>query len=603
MAAAMASMRQQKMKRRKAVSSFMVFLLSYSSLSEPFTVLGFPSPPWRQSFCRSENACRQHKSLQRCPCQEHDWRLRQSSSSERASDVCLSMSKDSVSGSERVEEAVTKAEYIDADADFLDDLLDTEESDSSSTSALPTISLDNIELLTESGTSNIAYFYLKNEIGMSEEAMWKITYEAGQVLGMTANTLRRKVDLLRRTMDLTDNDVRVILERQPTLLQLSAGQNLAPTILFLVRALDLSKADLRSIVVQFPCVLCYATRNLKSKLNFFTRLMGYSTDDCRKLVVAEPKLLTAGVRTGLIPHLRFFTSDLEIPVESLRTIVKKNPLVLLYSIENNLVPKLIFFLTMNLRMDAKRFLRLLTKYPQILDYNLNDHILPITAFLMQEIEFSPTEVRQILLSFPRLVTHSLQKIKHVVGYLRYELGLEPAQVKRVLYQAPQAIGLNTEGNLKKKVSFLRDTFQLSNDELRRVIAGMPTLLICSIESNLQPKTQYLRKVFGNMKDLREAILTMPALLGYSLEKRIKPRMKRLLEIGAQPRALTIGIPMKDEAFDQWLRRRQKRIKEKHILDSGQEKGAIVLLDKKKDKEDGRIVHWTRERRPPSEQSK
>jgi mTERF domain-containing protein, mitochondrial len=70
---------------------------------------------------------------------------------------------------------------------------------------------------------------------------------------------------------------------------------------------------------------------------------------------------------------------------------------------------------MNLHMDKHQMGRLLLSYPQMLDYNFENTILPITAYMMQELGFSPTEFRQILLKFPRLVTHSLYKIKHVVG--------------------------------------------------------------------------------------------------------------------------------------------------------------------------------------------
>jgi hypothetical protein len=58
---------------------------------------------------------------------------------------------------------------------------------SSSPQSSSIFTYENLNLLTES-TDMIAYFYLKNEIGMSEEAMWKITLEAGSALGM-----RRKV--------------------------------------------------------------------------------------------------------------------------------------------------------------------------------------------------------------------------------------------------------------------------------------------------------------------------------------------------------------------------------------------------------------------------
>jgi mTERF domain-containing protein len=465
--------------------------------------------------------------------------------------------------------------------------------------------LENLDLLTES--SDIAYFYLKNEIGMSEEAMWKITLEAGSALGMTAHTLRRKVDLLRRTMDLSDGDVQTLLARQPTILHLSADKNLAPTILFLVRALDLSKEDLRTMIVQFPCILSYSKKNLSLKLRFFRELMKYSAEECRALFVDEPKLLTAGVRTGLLPHLRFFLRDVDIPLINLRTIIQKNPLLMLYSLEENLVPKLIFYLTTNLRVDSKQLVRLLTAYPQMLDFNLDNHILPITAYMMQELGFSPIEFRQIILKFPRLVTHSLFKIKHVVGYLQYELGMEASQVKRVIYQAPQVIGLSMEGNVQQKVSFIRDSFQLTDQELRRVLSGMPTLLCCNVDSNLRPKTEYLLQVFGSVDDLREAVLKLPAVLGFSLEKRIRPRMERLLEIGAHPRGITIGIPMKDEAFEAWINRRQKRLEKNPGFDNkGKEdnvdKVALVVVRKTEQQpRDGRIVHWTRERQPPSPQ--
>lgn len=534
--------------------------------------------------------------------------------------------KDSSGETNDEEEAVV---WLDNDEDggkdFTKDWCDEEDSDFlnllqttnvTASAAVGPISLENLDSLLSGESSNLAYFFLQNEIGLSEEAMWKITLEAGSVLGMTANTLRRKTDLLRRTMDLSATELRTLLVRQPTILHMSADKNLAPTILFLVRALDLSKEELRAIVVRFPCVLCYATSNLKSKINFFTKLMGFSPAECRRLLISEPKLLTAGVKTGLIPHMRFFLKDMEIPLEKLRTVVRKNPKVLLYSLEANLIPKLVFFFIMILRMEPSHISRMLLSFPQILDYNLDNHIVPIIRYLQHELGFSPIEVRQILLKFPRFVTYSLRRVKHLVGMLRFELGLQAADVKRVLYQAPQAVGLDEE-NLKEKVEFLRGTFLLSDDELRGVLAGMPTLLLCSIEKNLRPKAKYLKKSFalnGDLDELRETILAQPALLGYSLSKRIRPRLEKLLEIGGHPRAITIGITMKEEAFDEWLLGRKKRLEKNpsfDLLPRGEKKrkrkrkakdksSSLVLLRTKAIKKeeppsDGRIVHWTRER--------
>jgi mTERF len=472
----------------------------------------------------------------------------------------------------------------------------------------------------EPTTDNVSYFYLKNELGLSEEAMWRITFEAGSALGMTAATLRRKVDLLRDNLNLSPDDVRMVLERQPTILQLSADKNLAPTILFLVRALDLGKDELRTLVVESPSVLSYRKDNLVSKINFFTRLMGYSISECRELLVAEPKLLRSGVATSLIPTMRFFVRDMEIPLEQLRQIVQRNPRVLLYSLDDNLIPKVIYFLIMTLQMSLVQVQKLLCAYPEFLDYNLDRHTLPIAKYFMKDLEYSPNEMSSILLKFPRLVTYQLARIKHRVGYLRYEIGLGGSQVKRVLYQSPQLTGLAFD-TLRDKIAFLHESLQLSPSELRTVVAGMPTLLVLSPRTNLQPKLDYLLASFGGSNELvRQAVVRLPTLLGYSLENRIQPRMDRILAAGLDPSSVTIGIPMREDRFLTWLERRAAKLgKDRYAMTHldgmtayGSSSDQLQLQQEQQQQQQPQpqlllsadisppakgVVHWTRERRP------
>jgi mTERF domain-containing protein len=457
------------------------------------------------------------------------------------------------------------------------------------------ISLEDLKSLTKQNT-NLAYFYLQNEIGITEEDMWRITNEAGSVLGMTARNLRKKVQLLQQTMDLTDDDIRTMILRHPAVLHLSAQGNVAPTILFLQRALDLSREDMRKLLVSYPSILGYSLANLKSKINFYLKLCRFTKDEARKLLVEEPKLMTAGVTTGLIPRLHFFVGELKFTLENFRVVVKKNPLILLASLEKNLRPKLQQYLQRTLTMNTKQVQTIITKYPQFVNYHLNNQILPITEYYCQELNFRISEFAQILVKFPRLVTHSLlDKIKHVVGFLRYELGMDASQVKRVLYQAPQIMNLNTDDTLKGKIHYLREALGLSDEELRRILAGMPTLTICSTEANLKPKIDYLSEVLDR-DELKKAALILPTLLGYSLDKRIRPRMAKILESGVDPSAITVGIPMKDDAFDQWLNGRRARVRLKHIDETNKP------LDKST-RSDGRIVHWTRPRRHPTIVSK
>lgn len=498
--------------------------------------------------------------------------------------------------------------------DYLDDAIPVDNLiDNGITQSEITISSDatssSTQMYPEIGTlhlapaSEIAYFYLKNTVGLTEEAMWRLMQKSGSILGLSVPTLQRKISLLTKSMKLTDEDVRTIIHKQPSILTLSANRNISPTILFLVRALDLGKDDLRTIVVRYPCILCYSIHNLQAKLEFFSTDMKYDMEQMRTLFVQEPRLLCAGVATGLRPRMNFLHKEISISIEDLQSIIQKNPRLLLYSLRDNLEVKLISFFIMRLRMEPKHVLKILKSYPLIMDYNLENHMLPIARFFLSELEFSPIEFRGILLKFPRLMTRSTFKIKHVVGYLRYQLGMDAVQVKRVLFQAPQVVSLDTEKNLAVKVDFLRDVLKLDGgDELRKVIAGMPTLVLCSVENNLRPKIEYLYNTFGgDDAELRQAVLTLPTLLGYSLEKRIRPRMERIVGIGLDPKKITIGITMKDAKFDEWLL--NKKYKIKHQGSSRIHKSAIppgntsnfsdseVKLTE--EQRSARIVHWKR----------
>jgi len=491
--------------------------------------------------------------------------------------------------------------------------MDTEIRDSTTTTTIDNLiipdlhtMLSNIQLAP---ASEIAYFYLQNTIGLEPQTMWKIT-EAGSILGFTVQNLERKINLLKRVMNLNNNDIKEIVSKQPSILHMSANRNISPTVLFLVRKLDLSKMELRSMVLAFPCILCYSMQNLGRKLQFFEMDLGLDMDGVRELLVEEPKLLCAAV-DSLLPRFKFLHKEMGIPLHDLQKIIKANPRLLLYSLKNNLQAKLISFFIMRLHMQPEHILRLLSSYPLIMDYSLEHHMLPIARYFVLELEFSPMEMRRILLKFPRLMTHSLFKIKHVVGYLRYQLGMDATEVKRVLFQAPQVVSLSTDDTLVSKVSFLRDAFGLKDEDgqdLRKVIAGMPTLLLCSVEKNLEPKVEYLLEQFGGdeMK-MRQAILTQPTLLGYSLVKRIRPRMDRILDIGADPIKITVGITMTNDNFEKWLANKSSRIqnggqlikikkkkkKKKVGQDAETAAGTSNSIDLDAQQRSGRIVHWKR----------
>jgi hypothetical protein len=412
-----------------------------------------------------------------------------------------------------------------------------------------------MENFTLAPASQIAYFYLHNSLGLSEDTMWKITLEYGSILGLTSLNLERKVNLLKRTMNLSKEDLQVILHKQPSVLQLNPDKNLGPTLSYLARSLGLSKDDLRSIVLAYPSILCYSLKNLEQKIEFFRETLGCSQDKARNLLVSTPQLLTLSVTSGLglMAKYNMLRFDVELSESSIKEIIIANPRILAcYGFESNLVPKLIGFFMVRLDMSATQVEKMLLNYPLLMDRSLEGHLQPFADYFCDQINFSPQELRTVVLKFPRILSYSLIKIKHVAGFLRYEVGLTGAQSKRILYQAPQVIGLNDE-TLRSKITFLQTSLDLSGEELRKILSGMPSVLKCSMEQNITPKVSYLFSELDNsLETLKRILVLQPTLLGYSLEKRIKPRLEQLKQRGIPLQKITIGITMTEPNFHAWL---------------------------------------------------
>jgi len=433
-------------------------------------------------------------------------------------------------------------------------------SSSNGTTSPQIISLKDMNNLA----SDLSYFYLRDEIGLGEDIMWEIANSgASSILMMKVTNICQKVDLLRKMMKLSEEEIRKLLSAHPGLLQLSTNKNLSPTILFLLRQLDLGTNELKAFVLGCPSLLAYSIPNLQEKLHFFDEVLGCTIEETRKILLTEPKIMTCSINGGILPRYHFLLREVHIPKDDIRTILKKNPRILLMSVEENLQPKIIFFLIMTLRMTPKDVRTLLLKYPGFLNYNLDNHILPMIRYFLS-LDISAREISLILLKFPRLVTNSLVKIKRTVGYLRYELGLDADGVRRILYQAPEIVGLSST-NLQSKVDYLfgivaPDTRRDDKDSIHllgNLIIGMPSLLHLNMERNLEPKVSYLRSVLGQ-EGLSKAIQRLPVLLAYSLEKRIEPRMEKILQAGLDGGAITVGIPKSEQSFQKWLEAKERK---------------------------------------------
>jgi len=490
-----------------------------------------------------------------------------------------------------------------------------------------------MEMLKLAPASQIAYFYLQS-LGLSEDTMWKITTDAGPILGLTVPNLQNKIHFLQTKLGLSDDDIISILTRLPTILQLNVTNSLKPKLEFLERELLLlngtsqfnstrsNESDspfnpiLKYMVIKYPSILCYSLKNLQKKVLFFRSTLELSSSKVSKLLTENPVLLTLSVENNLQPKIQFFQNEVLLSLPDLQHICLENPKILTYSLRSKLFDIIISYFIMRLRMEVPTHVaKVLNRFPQILDFSLENHMLPLTLYFIEDLGLHIKEFRSILLKYPKIMTHSLDKIEYVIEFLCEELDLgkttyfdgsrtqvDDDSIKRILLQAPQIIGYNVEDTIHSKIFYLQTELELDADsdgldEIRKLIVGMPTLLLCSIEQNLDPKIQYLKNEFG-LDMARNFILNQPALLGYSLEKRIQPRFKTLITEGFDPKKITTVLTMPQKKFEDWIIKSRLKVKNQNQSRERQldnHKKIESDTNNHNERRSARIVHWNRER--------
>jgi mTERF domain-containing protein, mitochondrial len=434
----------------------------------------------------------------------------------------------------------------------------------------------DLSRLSENFAVNVSYFYLRDEIGLSDEAMWRVTYQASSVLGIKTAVIKKKVKVLQETMNLSHADVRSLLSLHPSILHLSADRNLSPTILFLVRSLDLGKSDLRHLVLRCPAILGYSRANLRAKLSFFQRLLGYSVEETRTLFMKEPMVIRSSVRESLIPHLRFFLDHVKLSPSDLRCIIMKHPKLLLYNIERNLYPKLNI-----LNMTMAQTHKVLLSFPRYCDYSLDRTIAPVIKYLVDDLGFTADEVRAMMARYPRIISYT-SALKSQVGFFRFEMGLSATTVKMFLRRSPSLVGLATD-TIRAKLRYFSERLNLTNDDVKAMIGTMPQLLLLDVDNNVEHKIEYLSTELG--VNVGRVVQKLPAVLAYSLERRITPRVKVIQRFGLSlDYCLPIVLQKTNENFLKWVLKQEEK-----MIAARKASGENIPTANA----GARVTHWTR----------
>ena len=145
----------------------------------------------------------------------------------------------------------------------------------------------------------------------------------------------------------------------PHIFSHSIEKRLQPKVKFLCNGnnLGLNRSELSQVAAHFPPLLWVSEENTQSKLDFLSDALDLSTAELRTIVVTYPQVLGLSLDKNLKPKTEFFLDDASsnnttfncgLSKRQLKEFVLYQPALLAYSLENRIKPRISRMLEKNI---------------------------------------------------------------------------------------------------------------------------------------------------------------------------------------------------------------------------------------------------------------
>jgi mTERF. len=147
---------------------------------------------------------------------------------------------------------------------------------------------------------------------------------------------------VRFKANLSHNDLKEALLKQPSLLQYSIDTTLRPKLQFLVEELHIDKSSIPRIIRTSPAILGLSlTQNIMPKIAIIQEECNLSSNDIGIIVVTVPSILSLSLKKKIKPCFEFLRSKLQLTNPSdLGSIILSSPRILMHGVDTSLSPKL-----------------------------------------------------------------------------------------------------------------------------------------------------------------------------------------------------------------------------------------------------------------------
>lgn len=275
--------------------------------------------------------------------------------------------------------------------------------------------------------------------------------------------------------------------------------------------------DFARVLSRIPDLFSPNSReHLKSRLQFFKEI-GLYGGALGKGISRRPNLLHFDLES--MRQVYNYLSEF-LPPNDVSKLVRRFAEVLVIDRKRKMEPMVNHLL--RLGVQETNLGKVLLRRPQMLGYSIAG--LEPTIEYLKELGITDKMLGRVISISPQVLTLNCEeRVKPVIEYLR-ALGLQDSKdMERLLVRNAQLLCCSIEKNITPKFNFFLD-MGLEKADVIKILVLFPSMFGQSIELSLEPKYRYLVDV---MKRTPADVVDFPQYFGYSLEKRIKPRYEKL----------------------------------------------------------------------------
>ncbi|CAK9210751.1 unnamed protein product [Sphagnum troendelagicum] len=277
-----------------------------------------------------------------------------------------------------------------------------------------------------------------------------------------------------------------------------------------LRSIGVRYEHLPGILSSWPQLLSYECDRLALVAEYLTSI-GLTLKEIGKLVTKYPKILGQDVSKDLHPTIMLL-ENLGISLKDAKRLVVRDPTLFTDKAEKKLGP-LVEYLQ-QIGVQRKHIGSLLDFRPTVLH--------------LESLGVEPGLMGKLFRRHPQLLKNRHNFELKTVFLLN--LGLEQKDLGKVIYNAPQLLGLSVEENMVPTVKFLR-SLGVKGPALLKVLKTKPMILAYSVEGKLQPNVKFLESIQIQPEDIGKLVTRHPQLLTLSVEKNLKPTVSYFLDLG------------------------------------------------------------------------